>query len=236
MSAREQIKVAARGLFADRGVDGVSVREIVAAAGLKNQGSLHYYFGTKEELVRELVIDGAKVIDDRRNAWLDELEANGGPTNIREVTDVLIFPSTRMTEDKPYFEDSYTRFIVLLQKSHSVLFMDALENRWGSGYQRCLNHLRTLMPPMPESVKNQRFIFMGAYLGSVLSLREAILAEKGRRAKRWYLEDTLKHFSQTMAAMLEVPLEAGVFDQEKMGTGKSKVYKEVSGPYGDLNI
>ena len=59
--AREQIKLAARRLFAIRGIDGVSVREIVEAAEQKNHGSLAYYFGTKEALVRELVADGAKL-------------------------------------------------------------------------------------------------------------------------------------------------------------------------------
>ena len=47
---------------ARRGVDGVTVREIVAASGQKNHGSLTYYFGSKEELVRELVARGHTVV------------------------------------------------------------------------------------------------------------------------------------------------------------------------------
>jgi AcrR family transcriptional regulator len=43
----------------------VSVRDIVLAAGQRNSGSLRYYFGTKEDLARELVADGAKLIDKR---------------------------------------------------------------------------------------------------------------------------------------------------------------------------
>ena len=72
--ARDQIKLAARRLFAERGVDGVSTREIVKAAGQKNQGSLNYYFGTKEELVRELVVDGAKLIDEFSRGRLDQTQ------------------------------------------------------------------------------------------------------------------------------------------------------------------
>jgi AcrR family transcriptional regulator len=51
---RTRIKVAAQRLFAQRGIDGVSVRDIVAAAGQRNNGSLNYYFRTKEALVLEL--------------------------------------------------------------------------------------------------------------------------------------------------------------------------------------
>ena len=236
MSAKEGIKLAAQRLFAEKGIDGVSVREIVAAAGLKNQGSLHYYFGTKEDLVKALVLDGSKLIDERRNSWLDDIESEGGPHCLQDITDVLIFPSTKMSPDGPYYEDSFTRFIVLMQQSHSQLFLDTLENRWNSGYQRCLTHLRRLMPAMPESVKNQRFIFMGAYLGSVLALREGVLAKGGRGVKTWYQEDTLQHFSQTMAAMLAAPLADGIFAtggaSQTESRKRSVSTKKVSGPYG----
>jgi len=56
---REHIKLSARRLFAQRGIDGVTVREIVAASEQKNSGSLHYYFRTKDALVRELIVDTA---------------------------------------------------------------------------------------------------------------------------------------------------------------------------------
>ena len=48
---RNAIKQAAQRLFATRGIDGVSVREIASAANQRNSGSVHYYFGTKEALV-----------------------------------------------------------------------------------------------------------------------------------------------------------------------------------------
>lgn len=52
---RRNIKVAARKLFAERGLEAVTVREIVAAAGAKNGGSLNYYFKSKEGLILELI-------------------------------------------------------------------------------------------------------------------------------------------------------------------------------------
>ena len=97
-TTRDNMKLAARRLFAQNGIDGVTTRDIVAASEQKNAGSLHYYFGTKEALVRELIVDTAKLIDDRRNASLDQLEAGGGPQTLREVLDVLVFPSLNLGE------------------------------------------------------------------------------------------------------------------------------------------
>ena len=58
---RNQIKAAAQLLFARHGVDAVTVQQIVNAAGQRNNAALHYHFGDKEELIRQLVVDGAKV-------------------------------------------------------------------------------------------------------------------------------------------------------------------------------
>jgi AcrR family transcriptional regulator len=206
--AAEHLKLVAQRLFAERGVDGVTVREIAEAAGQKNHAAVGYHFGSKENLVRELVVDGAALIDERRNRLLDELEAGGGPTCVAEVVDALIYPSVGLGGSDTQ-EDSYTRFIVMLAMTHRELFIDALQNRWNSGYQRCLEHLRRLMPNMPEAVKNQRFVFLGSYLGGVLAMREAALTDSERKHPTWSSRQTLAHFAATVTALLTAPYPPG---------------------------
>src|SRR6202163_3766227 len=82
---KSQIKAAAQMLFARHGVDAVTVQQIVTAAGQRNNAALHYHFGSKEELIRQLVVDGAMVLDERRRGMLQEIEARGGPSTIREA-------------------------------------------------------------------------------------------------------------------------------------------------------
>ena len=200
-ASAEQIKAVALRLFAERGVDGVTVREIATASGQKNHGAVGYYFGSKEALVREIILDGAIAIDQRRNALLDELEAGAGPGTVREVVNVLIFPAA--DPDDHY----YLRFIVMLTMTHRALMMDALENRWNSGYQRCLDHLRRLMPSMPPVLQNQRLFFMGAALGAVLAARQQAMADSSRIHPVWGSPTSLEHFAQTLTALLEAPLE-----------------------------
>jgi AcrR family transcriptional regulator len=52
---RQVILAAARELFAAHGVDGVSVREIAAAAGV-NHALVHRYFGTKDDMVAAILL------------------------------------------------------------------------------------------------------------------------------------------------------------------------------------
>lgn len=209
---RERIKREARLLFATRGIDGVSTREIMKASGQKNTASLGYYFGSKENLVRELIIDGAKIIDDRRHEALDKIEARGGPRKARDVTDVLIFTAVRMSPDQPTQEDSYSRFITHIGQHHPDLFWETLGDQWLGGFTRCFQHMRGLMPDMPEAVKTQRIQLVASYLGSILSLRERILTGGDEPASLWAQDGSLHHFSQTMAAIIEQPYDSTHFE------------------------
>ena len=58
---RQVILAAARDLFARHGVDGVSVRQIAAAAGI-NHALVHRYFGTKDEMVAAIMLGEAKAL------------------------------------------------------------------------------------------------------------------------------------------------------------------------------
>jgi len=216
LSTRELIKLEARRLFATRGIDGVSTRDIIKASGQKNTASLGYYFGSKEKLIRELIVEGAKIIDDRRNAALDELEATGGPKSVREITDILVFTAVRMSDDHPAREDCYSRFITHIGQNHPELFFNTLGDKWVQGFTRCFRHLRRLMPEMPSVVKTQRIQFVTGYLGAVLSTRERALTGNAAHAGLWPLDGALHHFSQTIAAIIEAPFDADAFEKANL--------------------
>ena len=55
VDARTRIREVALDLFGRQGVRDISTREILAAAGLKNPSAISYYFGSKAELVDDLV-------------------------------------------------------------------------------------------------------------------------------------------------------------------------------------
>lgn len=197
----EHIKDAALRLFAQRGVDGVTVRQIAEAAGQKNHASVAYHFGSKEELVRAVIIHGAQLIDDLRCKMLAGAEAAGGPHSVLEVVRLMVYSSLPTTS--PPWCDRYNQFVVTLQLSNRALFMDALDNRWNSGYLRCLNHIRRLKPDVPLSIMNKRMIFMGAALGGVLASREQELSDTSREHPTWSDSETLDHAIQSLAAMLD---------------------------------
>jgi AcrR family transcriptional regulator len=200
-STRDLLKLAARRLFAHRGLNGVGVRDIVLAAGQRNSGSLHYYFGTKENLARELVSDGAKLIDQRRNSQLDDIERAGGPRQLREIIEVLVWPSTGLAGERGE-DDTYIRVMTILQMSHRQLFLDALEGRWASGYERCLAHIRRLLKDIDPVIVTQRLVFMSLYMRAAMSSREAALEAGSQSHHFWSADVTMQNLIDTIEGIL----------------------------------
>lgn len=204
--AREKIKDAAQALFAERGLEGVTVRRIVAAAGQKNMAALHYYFGTKEDLVRELIVDAARLMDGRRNEMLDRAEAQGGPRSLREVIAIMV-DSIVVAPDHPRAR-TYMRFVAQIVATRRDLFDTAIGERWNTGYQRCLAHIRRLQPDLPLPVVNQRLLFLGIYLFNVLAAREGAAASGPEPHPYWQSPQLLDGLVDSACGLVQAPAGA----------------------------
>lgn len=74
---RGRLLAAAERLFAERGVDAVSLREISRESGAKNAIALQYHFDDRAGVVQAIVDKHLRDVDARRHAILDEYEADG---------------------------------------------------------------------------------------------------------------------------------------------------------------
>lgn len=216
---REHLKRVARRLFAERGVDGVAIRDIVAASGQRNGASIHYYFGTKDALVRELIIDGASFIDERRNRALDELEQSTPAPSVAELVELLIrtsFGDPRNAEDA-----TFLRFIAALQLNRREQFMDALGNRWNRGFQRAIEHIRKACAHVPAAVLNSRLVQLSVTLGAMLAQREAALADPARAGSLWRDELLVRTLVDGLSAMLLAPPSAATLAALSTGSRRN---------------
>ncbi|MBN8839969.1 MAG: TetR/AcrR family transcriptional regulator [Sphingomonadales bacterium] len=167
---RNELKRAARRLFAERGVAAVGMREIVDAAGQRNAAAVHYYFGSKDDLLRELLLDGADVIDAARRALMDEAEA-AGPPNLRAVVRAMVMPNSDIPGDTGENE-TYFRFLTNVLNERRQLFDETVIEH-SEGYLRYIAHVRRLLAHEPEALVKQRIVYAGLALRTLLAAREA---------------------------------------------------------------
>lgn len=201
---QNKIKVAAQKLIAEKGMDGVSVREIVAAAGQKNMASLHYYFRTKEDLARVLLLDAADVIDAKRVRLLDEAESEDGIKNVREVLDIFI-SSAVLPDDDPRSNSNVRLFLQTFQ-SDAAFVQKTIAKSGDIGYFRCLMYLKEMMGHLDEKTMKRRIYLMQNYVFNVLAARERAKSTVGLEAPLWEGEGMMNELLVTAENLLIGPV------------------------------
>lgn len=100
---QDRILDAAERLFAERGIDAVSVRSVLAAAGV-NVSLVHYHFGGRDGLIEALLRRRLAPITEERLRRLAEVEARGGAATLEDVLRAFYeHPSPRWIEEHPEF-------------------------------------------------------------------------------------------------------------------------------------
>lgn len=97
-STKQQLISAAEVLLAERGIEGVSLREINAAAGQKNSTALQYHFGDRYGLVRAIMRKHGIPVDVARHEMLDAYEM-AGVDDLRALAEALVVPSAAKLAD-----------------------------------------------------------------------------------------------------------------------------------------
>jgi AcrR family transcriptional regulator len=93
LSARDAIIEAAERVFAEEGL-GASLRRVMAEAGV-NVGAINYHFGTREDLLREMLDRRVSIIAGERLALLAEAEVKNDPADLRDIVLALLTPTFR---------------------------------------------------------------------------------------------------------------------------------------------
>ena len=160
-ATRRNIVSAAERLFADKGLDGVSLVEIGLAAGQKNRSAVQYHFGDKAGLIGAIRNKHRPAIDRRRIERLDALEADE-QTNLRDFVDALVYPLAEELLD-PDGGASFVRVNASMigHKQFSPMSRDLSGSATAA---RLLAHIVRVGPDLPPDVVGPRMLLVTVML------------------------------------------------------------------------
>ncbi|MEV7437504.1 TetR/AcrR family transcriptional regulator [Streptomyces griseoviridis] len=178
-TTRELILTTAERLFAERGVNAVSNRQISEAAGQGNNTAVGYHFGTKADLVRAIVRSHSQRIEEIRVRLLAGI---GDSTDLRDWIDCLVRPMPEHLADLggPTW---YARFCAQLMTDpalHDILVEESLASPSLRAIIEGLNRCLTGLPP---EVRAERGEMARHLIVTMPAERERALAE-GRPTPR----------------------------------------------------
>lgn len=206
--ARRILIETAERMYAERGINGVSLREIGAAAGQLNTGAARYHFGSKLGLLDAVFEYRMVPINAAREHLLDEIEADGATDDLRRLTDAFVRPLAAAlgTREQPSW---YLRFAVQAGLVEGSAPTRLTSQPWTRGVDR----VRTLLLAeldargAPAPLLPLRWTMFAAHIGHALAERERALQESAR-AESLGDELFLATLTDTAIALVTAPTSA----------------------------
>ncbi len=162
---------AAEKLIAEKGIENVTIRQIVGAAGQKNESALQYHFRSLPGLIEALRNERDAQVQARRASMLaDMLAANPAPS-LRQLCELMVRPMFDLAGRKPEFRRYVQAF------SHEIIFAEtsalAKIGRRGGGNESG-RQLRAHVPHLDEAGYRRR-------MDAALRLAAASMSHQARQ-------------------------------------------------------
>lgn len=146
---------AAEKLIADKGVENVSIREIVKAAGQKNESALQYHFKNLRGLIRTLHQRRNSQVHEQRTILIGQIQRRTSNPTLREVCELMVAPAFELARTSVGFRRHIKAF------GHEITLADAsaltVANRTGGDSTQELGRLlRAALPHLDESAYRRR--------------------------------------------------------------------------------
>lgn len=155
IDTRQKILDAAERLFGEQGYGATSLRHIIAEAGV-NLAAIHYHFGSKEELLNQLIMRKAAPVNAERLALLDALEAKakGKPVPVENVLEAFLAPPLLRIRKSP-------EFAKLMGRMYGEGLMPLIvERHFRTVVKRCFAALARTLPHLTPGEMALRSQFM----------------------------------------------------------------------------
>ncbi|MBO2456307.1 TetR/AcrR family transcriptional regulator [Actinomadura violacea] len=201
------IDVAER-LFAERGVNAVSLREIAAAAGQRNTSAVAYHFGTKENLVTAIYRHRLGPTNDVQLRRLAELDDQGRGEDLRALIEVFVRPMIERvgTPERPSW---FLRFVANALYVEKLAPYDLAAEEWTRALFQLHARISACVDDLPAPVRAHRLEFFIGLLLHTLANHERHVQDGHGAADRELLAADLV---DAVVAVLTAPVSPAARD------------------------
>ncbi len=195
---------AAEVLFATRGIDATSARAINAAAGL-SPAALHYHFGSKDNLVDELLYRRMDEINRVRKEVARHLSKSRDPSDAYPLAEILVLPEAELVF-RGNQERCYLRFFARLFAEKPTLIQDYSERTFGPEILIFEEMIRATAPEMDLAESRRRRRVAVQTCASSLAQIASELGEG--HADRQHVEPLILSLVEFIAGGMSAPLRS----------------------------
>ncbi len=163
-------------LFAENGVEAVSLSRIVDEGGQRNRSALHYHFGSRSGIVSRLLHMRLSHVNAIRHRYLDRLELTGATGDVRAIVLAATRPLFEVVM-KESWGIYYLPVVAQTTLSPALRGIDAIDPIVTDALGRAFGMIDAALPEIPTAVLRTRFTFT---VDTVIFSLARVLREKGK--------------------------------------------------------
>jgi AcrR family transcriptional regulator len=199
-STKERILTAAEALFAQRGFEGASLRQLTAAAGV-NLAAVNYHFGSKDNLVEEVFKRRLDQLNARRLAALKQVAGQTDAT-LEDVLSAFIRPALDLSHDGG--GGLFMRVLARAFAEHDDSLRKFLSDNYGHVMRQFTTEFARLLPQLSKEELYWRIDLVTGALTHAMS-GFGIIQRKSDVSETTHREQTAAHLIRFAAAGLNAP-------------------------------
>jgi len=162
---KQKILNTAERLFAETGYSATSLRHIISEAGV-NLAAIHYHFGSKQDLLDQVILRKAGPLNEHRIKLLDQYAAEAAPKAVlpEKIMEALIAPAVLMGKSP--------EFIKLMGRLHAEGLMPEIAQRhFQPMITRFMSALYQAFPELPQNELRWKMRFVIGAMAYTLTAR-----------------------------------------------------------------
>jgi AcrR family transcriptional regulator len=200
VSTKDRILGAAEALFAQRGFDGASLRQLTSAAGV-NLAAVNYHFGSKEKLVEEVFRRRLDALNASRLAELAKI-AGAQETTLEDVLGAYIRPALDLSHDGS--GSLFMRVLARAFAEHDDTLRQFLSTNYGHVMRQFTAEFARLLPQLSKPELYWRIDLVTGALTHAMS-GFGMIQRKNDVSEHTHREQTAQHLIRFAVAGLSHP-------------------------------
>src|SRR3979411_1810520 len=194
-STRVMLREVAERLFATKGIEAVTLREIQQAAGQSNTSVIRYHFGSRDGLIRALISYPQASLGPERQEMLASMRDEGKEADPRAVVWLLVRPLANSIAAGEMFAPFLAR-LMEDPRARSEYWPDHIDDDWTQ--EKLEELVDAALQDLPERIRRGRTFQLYVSLINVL----AAAARSGHGLS----EAQLHNYVDTWVGMLTAPV------------------------------
>ena len=170
--SQERLLDAAEILFAEKGFEAVSLRDITSEAEA-NFAAVNYHFGGKENLIGAVLARHAMPINAERIALLDTLLAREEKPTVREVVDAFLRPMVTRVLAEESSQQLFAKFMGRMMGEGANSLPESILPQFQEMAQKVVSAFQAAVPELTEGQAYFRLKFCFSVMSNAMMQDEA---------------------------------------------------------------